>query len=174
MSRHLQILPPPSVSLTISLQAVYRTLTEALAKWPRDALRPDCQLHDVVGKRIERGLAQSGGNATEAHLKQVNALFSLLENRYQTKVRKQRWRTVFRDYRLTWTLVPDNWKSDAAQEQPDVLYRPFERTRGGTEPVMVREDEEQVGRADPIQAMTWRRRAAVHFMPAYLVQHTCM
>ncbi|KAH8903787.1 hypothetical protein BR93DRAFT_971391 [Coniochaeta sp. PMI_546] len=67
--------------------AVHRIFTEALAKWPRDSLRPDCQLHDVVGKRIERELAQSGGNATEAQLKQVNALYSLLENRYQTKYR---------------------------------------------------------------------------------------
>lgn len=78
-----------SFSLTISPQAVSRTLAEALAKWPRDALRPDCQLHDVVGRRIERELAQAGGNATEAQLKQVNALYSLLENRYQTKVRRQ-------------------------------------------------------------------------------------
>ena len=69
-------------------QAVNRLFTEALAKWPRDPLRPDCQLHDVVGKRIERELAQAGGKATEAQLKQANALYSLLENRYQTKVRE--------------------------------------------------------------------------------------
>ncbi|KAB5533459.1 hypothetical protein GE09DRAFT_1227475 [Coniochaeta sp. 2T2.1] len=66
---------------------VYRTFTEALAKWPRDPLRPDCQLHDVVGKRIEKELAQAGGTATEAQIKQVNALYSLLENRYKSTYR---------------------------------------------------------------------------------------
>ena len=71
-------------------QVVYRTFTEALAKWPRDTLRPDCQLHDVVGKRMERELAQAGGNATEAQIKQVNALYSLLENRYKSTVRSHK------------------------------------------------------------------------------------
>jgi cytochrome b pre-mRNA-processing protein 6 len=66
---------------------VLRSLQDALTKWPRDPLRPECQLQDVVGKRLEKELSSSSLSAaeTEAQLKQVNALYSLVENRYQNK-----------------------------------------------------------------------------------------
>ncbi|KAL2151706.1 hypothetical protein VTH82DRAFT_6804 [Thermothelomyces myriococcoides] len=62
----------------------------ALTRWPRDALRPDCQLQDVLAKRLQKGaLAPSTGGATQeqADLKQANALYSLLQDRYRNKYR---------------------------------------------------------------------------------------
>lgn len=77
-----------------SPQVVYQSFRQALARWPADPLRPECQLQDVIGKRLDKEIAAvSSGTAVGAklsegtQLKQVNALYSLLENRYQTKVR---------------------------------------------------------------------------------------
>lgn len=63
-----------------------------------------------MGKRVERELAQAGGNASEAQLKQVNALYSLLENRYQTKVRDGHarssfWKLTATQYRIAGNLM---------------------------------------------------------------------
>ncbi|KAL2258806.1 hypothetical protein VTK26DRAFT_7741 [Humicola hyalothermophila] len=63
----------------------------ALQRWPRDPLRPDCQLQNVLAKRLEKGgsLAPTTRGATQdqAALKEANALYSLLENRFKTKYR---------------------------------------------------------------------------------------
>ncbi|KAK4113171.1 hypothetical protein N656DRAFT_844731 [Canariomyces notabilis] len=61
-----------------------------LSRWPKDPLRPTCQLQDVLAKRLEKGaLAPSTKWSTQDHadLKQVNALYSLLEDRYKNKFR---------------------------------------------------------------------------------------
>jgi cytochrome b pre-mRNA-processing protein 6 len=59
-----------------------------LAQWPRDKLRPNCQFQDVLSKRIQAQLAEKNNVLSEeAQLKQANALYSLLEDRYKTKVR---------------------------------------------------------------------------------------
>ncbi|KAL2023274.1 hypothetical protein VTK56DRAFT_3012 [Thermocarpiscus australiensis] len=62
----------------------------ALLRWPKDPLRPECQLQDVLAKRLEKGqLAPSAKGVTQeqADLKQANALYSLLEDRYKNKYR---------------------------------------------------------------------------------------
>ncbi|KAK3320242.1 hypothetical protein B0T19DRAFT_404753 [Cercophora scortea] len=63
-----------------------------LERFPKDPLRPNCQLQDVLAKRIEKGsllpsqsTILSGPSREIAELKQVNALYSLLENRYKNK-----------------------------------------------------------------------------------------
>ena len=69
-------------------QLAYKHYQRALAKWPKDALRPDCQLQEVLAKRLEKQIAAPNGAFNEKlELKQVNALYSLLEGRYQTKYR---------------------------------------------------------------------------------------
>lgn len=75
-------------------QIAYKHFQQALTKWPKDRLRPESQLQDVLARRIDRQAAErKAGTATgsalseEAELKQVNATYSLLEDRYKTKVR---------------------------------------------------------------------------------------
>ncbi|KAK4035355.1 hypothetical protein C8A01DRAFT_38200 [Parachaetomium inaequale] len=62
----------------------------ALTRWPKDALRPECQLQDVLAKRLAKGTlapATRGATQEQADLKQANALYSLLEDRYKNKYR---------------------------------------------------------------------------------------
>ena len=65
-------------------------------RWPQDKLRPDCQLQDVLAKRLEKGAlapALNGATQAQADLKQANAIYSLIENRYKNKVGAFRART---------------------------------------------------------------------------------
>ncbi|KAF4556133.1 Hypothetical protein D9617_1g080080 [Elsinoe fawcettii] len=63
--------------------------------WPKDVLRPETQFQKILTSRIETAPSSnpetegflekvlgSGRNARSAELKEVNALYSLLENRY--------------------------------------------------------------------------------------------
>ncbi|KAH6844665.1 hypothetical protein B0I37DRAFT_416258 [Chaetomium sp. MPI-CAGE-AT-0009] len=62
----------------------------ALSRWPKDPLRPECQLQDVLAKRLEKGRlapVTAGATQEQADLKQANALYSLLEDRYKNKYR---------------------------------------------------------------------------------------
>lgn len=63
-------------------QRVRQHFDRVLAAWPQDPLRPKCQLQDVLRKRVETADARAD---TRADLAQVNALMSLVENRYQKK-----------------------------------------------------------------------------------------
>ncbi|KAK4225701.1 cytochrome B pre-mRNA-processing protein 6 [Podospora fimiseda] len=76
----------------IKSSSAARLFQGALQRWPKDPLRPECQLQDVLAKRLAKGnLAPpstiKGASKTQAELKQANALYSLLENRYNTKYR---------------------------------------------------------------------------------------
>ncbi|KAI1193667.1 hypothetical protein F5X97DRAFT_31540 [Nemania serpens] len=66
----------------MSRQAVsgQRLILRALDQWPKDTIRPEVQFQAVLQKRFEQpALALS----EEEQLRQANALFSLLENRYK-------------------------------------------------------------------------------------------
>ncbi|KAI0397940.1 hypothetical protein F5Y17DRAFT_412802 [Xylariaceae sp. FL0594] len=70
----------------MSRQAVsgQRHILRALAQWPKDPIRPDVQFQDVMKKRFEQQPA--GLNLSEGEqLRQANALYSLLNNRYKRK-----------------------------------------------------------------------------------------
>lgn len=72
-----------------SFQTAANHFRGALARWPKDPLRPECQLQDVLAKRLEKGgLAPvtAGTTQKQVDLKQANALYSLLEDRYKNKV----------------------------------------------------------------------------------------
>ncbi|KAI1101141.1 hypothetical protein F4804DRAFT_316869 [Jackrogersella minutella] len=60
-----------------------RHLLRALSQWPKDTLRPQVQFQDVMRKRFE----QTSKLSEQDSLKQANALYSLLENRYSKKYR---------------------------------------------------------------------------------------
>ncbi|KAL0467513.1 hypothetical protein QR685DRAFT_532674 [Neurospora intermedia] len=75
-----------------------RQYQRALGEWPRDALRPECQLQDVLSKRLQKNNGSLLPNKPaftkltkeakeEAEIKQANALIGLLENRYKNKYR---------------------------------------------------------------------------------------
>jgi cytochrome b pre-mRNA-processing protein 6 len=78
----------------------YKHCLQALSRWPKDKLRPECQFQDVMRRRIEKRFlpasspdspngAQAVANSPideKLELEQVNAIYSLLENRYSRKV----------------------------------------------------------------------------------------
>lgn len=65
------------------LQVAAKHLQGVLSRWPKDTLRPDCQLQDVLARRLDKTTGAAQGNVD---LKQTNALYSLLEDRYKNKV----------------------------------------------------------------------------------------
>lgn len=78
---------PPTYTNTVfssSLQSARNHILRALNKWPQDAIRPQVQFQDVLRKRFESKLAS--GASDEEQLKQANALYSLIDNRYKKKV----------------------------------------------------------------------------------------
>ncbi|KAI1458624.1 hypothetical protein F4805DRAFT_119713 [Annulohypoxylon moriforme] len=58
-----------------------RHILRALSQWPKDTLRPQTQLQDVLRKRFE----QPSNLSEQDQLKQANALYSLINDRYKTK-----------------------------------------------------------------------------------------
>ncbi|KAK2609430.1 hypothetical protein N8I77_002927 [Diaporthe amygdali] len=62
--------------------ALRRTYTAALKHWPKDALRPECQLQGVLSKRLAESNKFPGPDSSADPAKQVNAFVSLLGNRY--------------------------------------------------------------------------------------------
>ena len=67
-----------------------------LPRWPSSILRPELQLATVLGKRLLKGPiapVTKGATQEQADLKQVNALYSLLDNRFKNKVGKHRLQT---------------------------------------------------------------------------------
>ncbi|CAL3971788.1 unnamed protein product [Diplocarpon coronariae] len=83
----------------MSRSIAYQHHLRALARWPKDELRPGCQLPDAVRRRVEQRFlpvsSETAPGATQRiaaspldekrELEQANALYSLLENRYSRK-----------------------------------------------------------------------------------------
>ncbi|KKY34777.1 hypothetical protein UCDDA912_g05233 [Diaporthe ampelina] len=70
---------------SITSPALRRTYTAALTHWPKDPLRPTCQLQDVLSKRLAESNKFPGPDGGKNPAAQVNALVSLLGNRYLSK-----------------------------------------------------------------------------------------
>ncbi|KAB8293014.1 hypothetical protein EYC80_007376 [Monilinia laxa] len=68
----------------MSKSPAYRHYIRALSRWPKDALRPSAQFQDAIQRRLER-VAATGKLDEKRELAQVNALYSLVENRYRGK-----------------------------------------------------------------------------------------
>lgn len=69
-----------------SKEALRKTYLAALQRWPKDPLRPECQLQGVLSKRLAESSKYPGKNQDGGHpARQVNALVSLLTNRYMAK-----------------------------------------------------------------------------------------
>lgn len=82
------------------LKIAYKHYVRALLRWPKDNLRPECQFQEAIKKRLDRRFLPASSpdtaNAVQAvpksaidekmELEQVNALYSLLENRYSQTV----------------------------------------------------------------------------------------
>ncbi|ELR06198.1 hypothetical protein GMDG_07853 [Pseudogymnoascus destructans 20631-21] len=74
----------------MSKSVAYKHLVRALSLWPKDRLRPDCQLQDILLARANKTFipaASASGAPTpaineRAELENANALYSLLDNRY--------------------------------------------------------------------------------------------
>ncbi|KAI1819216.1 hypothetical protein F4861DRAFT_158511 [Xylaria intraflava] len=66
----------------MSRQAVsgQNLILRALSQWPKNTIRPEVQFQNILSKRFEQpNLGLSEGE----QLKQANALYSLLDNRYK-------------------------------------------------------------------------------------------
>lgn len=76
------------------LKAALRHYQRALAQWPADILRPDMSFSATMMRRANQRFPSAASQSSsstptvseEAELAQVNALYSLLENRYTKKV----------------------------------------------------------------------------------------
>ncbi|OBT49164.1 hypothetical protein VE00_00001 [Pseudogymnoascus sp. WSF 3629] len=74
----------------MSKSVAYKHLVRALSLWPKDRLRPDCQLQDILLARAKKTfvpVSSAIGAPTptineRAELENANALYSLLDNRY--------------------------------------------------------------------------------------------
>jgi len=67
----------------------YKHYIRALTRWPVDLLRPNTQFKDVFRKTIDNKFVPGAAPVNESlELEQVNALYSLLEDRYKKKVRR--------------------------------------------------------------------------------------
>ncbi|PQE32387.1 hypothetical protein CJF32_00001141 [Rutstroemia sp. NJR-2017a WRK4] len=75
----------------MSQSVAYKHYIRGLSRWPKDILRPETQFTDVIRRRIDKKfLPAANGSAAapvneKAELRQVNALYSLLEDRYKRK-----------------------------------------------------------------------------------------
>ncbi|KAI1169700.1 hypothetical protein F4777DRAFT_572175 [Nemania sp. FL0916] len=57
-----------------------RHILRALSLWPKGTIRPEVQFQTVLQKRFEKARPDI---SEEAQLKEANALYSLLDNRYK-------------------------------------------------------------------------------------------
>ena len=81
---------------TCTEQSAQRHILQALSRWPKDPVRPELQFQDVLRKRFEQAPTASTPSQSPSPspspaeeqelLRQANALYSLLDNRYQKKV----------------------------------------------------------------------------------------
>ncbi|KAI1122286.1 hypothetical protein F5Y10DRAFT_254427 [Nemania abortiva] len=55
-------------------------ILRALSQWPKDTIRPEVQFQSVLQKRFEQPKLNL---SEEEQLKEANALYSLLQNRYK-------------------------------------------------------------------------------------------
>ncbi|PKS12333.1 hypothetical protein jhhlp_001633 [Lomentospora prolificans] len=66
----------------------YQRYQKAISLWPRDKIRPGVQMQDCIQKRLAgRFDAKDAAPDEAAELKQASALFTLLGDGYQKKVR---------------------------------------------------------------------------------------
>ncbi|RYC57259.1 hypothetical protein CHU98_g8964 [Xylaria longipes] len=133
----------------MSRQAIsgQRHILRALSQWPKDTIRPEIQFQTVLQKRFEQPKLNL---SEEEQLRQANALYSLLENRYKRTVSVFSVHAYFMQYTTSRqqfvlkksvdeALVPHHGHVTPAQEQSDLLHRPAERARRGPESIVVRE-----------------------------------
>lgn len=81
----------------------YKHQLRALARWPKDPLRPEVQFQDIIRRRIDQRLRITQDNTKDdekksqipketigwnedVEMEQANALYSLVEGRYSRKV----------------------------------------------------------------------------------------
>jgi cytochrome b pre-mRNA-processing protein 6 len=60
--------------------------TRILSLWPKDPLRPDVQFSSLLTSR-QSGLRKLAEKQSNAEMRNVNALYSLLDDRYSKRVR---------------------------------------------------------------------------------------
>ncbi|KAI9885225.1 MAG: hypothetical protein M1823_002964 [Watsoniomyces obsoletus] len=66
-------------------KSVSRHYMRILAQWPKDPLRPETSFREAMRRRMEKRKELIERN-DPSELQQVNALYSLLEDRYRKKV----------------------------------------------------------------------------------------
>lgn len=68
-----------------SAQTIAKHYSRILSQWPKDLVRPEVQFQKVIQARATKASTLAEGQET-AELRNVNALYSLLSNRYSKKV----------------------------------------------------------------------------------------
>src|SRR2546421_5263505 len=78
----------------VDFKVLYRHYIRALSRWPKDLLRPETSFPDVFRRQVDRRFLPQPQIPpttvdTKFETRQINALYSLLENRYGNKVRSK-------------------------------------------------------------------------------------
>jgi cytochrome b pre-mRNA-processing protein 6 len=76
---------------SIALTRQYRIATEALSKFPKQDLRPDYQIQDVLRKTIDRRFENYKPSMEAEEMFRARSLQMLQENRFMDKVRPVTW-----------------------------------------------------------------------------------
>jgi cytochrome b pre-mRNA-processing protein 6 len=70
------------------MQTVSKHYSRILSQWPKDPLRPEVSFQKVLEARVAASQDLPEGDVA-AELRNTNALYSLLDNRYTKKVSTQ-------------------------------------------------------------------------------------
>ncbi|KAJ3578459.1 hypothetical protein NPX13_g2115 [Xylaria arbuscula] len=115
-------------------------ILRALSQWPKDTIRPEVQFQVVLQKRFEQPKLEL---SEDEQLKQANALYSLLDNRYKKTVSafKVDIQSLSEETLTSFDITPVSHHRlvTPAQEQPDLFHRPDKRARGSADTVLLPE-----------------------------------
>jgi len=85
---HPPFIHPTHPLIITSQQTIARHYARIIQQWPHDPLRPTVSFTKLLEKRAANAAAKSGTvTEQQAELRNVNALYSLLDDRYTKKVR---------------------------------------------------------------------------------------
>ncbi|KAI9052481.1 hypothetical protein LZ554_003825 [Drepanopeziza brunnea f. sp. 'monogermtubi'] len=134
----------------------YKHHLRALARFPKDPLRPECQFQDVMRRRLDSRFQPASAAAPAAssetaashlaanrapdeklELEQANALYSLVENRYSRKEKANL-------FLLRGITVSDYGGLDEAEEQSKSLHESDQGAGGGAEEWLDAKDDEEM------------------------------
>lgn len=100
-----------STSYGTELTRQYRIAIEALSKFPKQELRPDYQIQDVLRKTIDARFANYKPSMEAEEMFKARSLQMLQENRFMDRVRSmtrtpsEQWLITYKQYKLSGRIL---------------------------------------------------------------------